>query len=289
MEELVLFLTFFFYSYRFLYTYLNYKSIPYHIGSVKVQIGNYISIASKENGLPITKIHLDDLKTLQNELRAKFIIGSKSDDGIIFAITNLNNENLVEIEGKSGSRVDLINKLSEVSEYIVSKHEKTIELIKGHEINQLKILEQEYKFNILQVDNRINYIENVQIPEIEIKIKTYTDDSAAEDEYFRATLLIKNRETTEEIKYQISMLENEKDFLINTLIPSIDEKTKHLIDGSLIKIENKINTINNNQLPFTNQKIEQIKKIILAEESNLRLISEDNNLLKRKSYKITFT
>jgi len=270
------------------YSYLTLKATPYYVSTVKIQIGNYFSATPSENnsGIPFKIIQLDNIKDLEYELKANFMPGTSFDDGIITSISNsYKGESLIEIQGRSTSRDDLINKLSEVSNYIFLKHNNTIAYIKRRATSALKVIVQDHKFDILQIDNRINFIENIKLPQLKNKIITFSADAVIEEEYFKKNTLIKNKEASDLLKFEILKLKNRKKYLNETVIPYLEDKSKETAIKINSKIENEIYSINEIQLPAHFKKVAELNQIILEETANLELISGDSKLLKERALK----
>jgi len=267
------------------YAYLTFKASPYFVSTAKVQIGSYLSNSPNKNGLPFNLVPLDDIEALKDELRAKFTPGTSSDDGIITSISSSFNGTLIEIEGKSNSRDDLVNKLSEVTEYIFLKHEDTIQYIKRNASNLLQTIKQEHKFDALQMNSRISFIEDIQIPELDEKIKTFTSEAIKEEAYFKKTNILKHQEASDILKFEILKLKNKKEYLDKVIIPYLIEKANEAMIKINKKIENEIYAINEIQLPAHFKKVEALNQIILAETTNLELISSDTQLLKDRALK----
>ena len=144
---------------------------------------------------------------------------------------------------------------------------------------------QDHKFDILQIDNRINFIENIKLPQLKNKIITFSADALIEEEYFKKNTLIKNKEASDLLKFEILKLKNRKKYLNETVIPYLEDKSKETAIKINSKIENEIYSINEIQLPAHFKKVAELNQIILEETANLELISGDSKLLKERALK----
>ena len=232
----------------------SFQMVPKYKSSALIEIGKYDTLDAQN-------ILIESPSTLLQSLSVYFTYKSNYDLSMVSI-----EDKLVEIEIVESS-IELSKKLlNEVIAYIEDKHSNLLQTL----VNKL-----EYEIAIL--DDQMEYSDRAVLSQTEgenLRIANEIESLNNEIEYSNNILLSKNQEEKLRVANEIERVNNEMKFKQSELL-SKNQDLK-------LRIANEIYILNND-LPNIDNKVKALNKVIMEDQSNLKLLQSNPDLFIQRT------